>query len=101
MGHAISWDESKIEGDLAGREGLVRFVKGGRLLAVATGERDVAALEEALAPGRSSAIRATLTIIRGNERILSALRFRSMEQSPLDSCLYKQTSTIFALSVLF
>lgn len=31
-----------------------------------------------------------MTIIRGNERILRALRFWSMEQSALDSRLYKQ-----------
>ena len=46
VGHATSWDELKVEGDLPGRDGLVRFVKGRRLFAVATVERDVAALEE-------------------------------------------------------
>lgn len=46
VGHAASWDELKVAGDLAGRDGLVRFVKGGRLLAVATVERDMAALDE-------------------------------------------------------
>jgi apoptosis-inducing factor 3 len=46
VGHAASWDDLKIEGDLTSRDGLVRFIKGGRLLAVATVERDMAALEE-------------------------------------------------------
>ena len=46
VGHATSWDDLKIEGDLASRDGLVRFVKGERLLAVATVEQDMAALEE-------------------------------------------------------
>jgi hypothetical protein len=39
-------DDLKIEGDLTSRDGLVRFIKAGRLLAVATVERDIAALEE-------------------------------------------------------
>jgi apoptosis-inducing factor 3 len=39
VGHATSWDELKVEGDLSGRDGLVRFVKEGRLLAVATVQR--------------------------------------------------------------
>jgi hypothetical protein len=46
VGHAESWDELTVEGDLAGRDGLVRFVKEGRLLAVATVERDMTALQE-------------------------------------------------------
>jgi hypothetical protein len=46
VGHATSWDELKVAGDLASRDGLVRFVKGERLLAVATVERDMAALDE-------------------------------------------------------
>lgn len=46
VGHATSWDELKAEGDLPGRDGLVRFVKEGRLLAVATVERDMSALTE-------------------------------------------------------
>jgi NADPH-dependent 2,4-dienoyl-CoA reductase/sulfur reductase-like enzyme/nitrite reductase/ring-hydroxylating ferredoxin subunit len=46
VGHATNWDQLKVAGDLASRDGLVRFVKGKRLLAVATVERDMAALEE-------------------------------------------------------
>jgi apoptosis-inducing factor 3 len=46
VGHATSWDELKIEGDLGSRDALVRFVKEGRLLAVATVNRDIASLQE-------------------------------------------------------
>jgi NADPH-dependent 2,4-dienoyl-CoA reductase/sulfur reductase-like enzyme/nitrite reductase/ring-hydroxylating ferredoxin subunit len=40
VGHAEKWDETHIEGDLAHRDGLVRFRRDGRDLAVATVERD-------------------------------------------------------------
>ena len=40
VGHAAKWDEARVEGDLAHRDGLVRFRRAGRDLAVATGERD-------------------------------------------------------------
>jgi NADPH-dependent 2,4-dienoyl-CoA reductase/sulfur reductase-like enzyme/nitrite reductase/ring-hydroxylating ferredoxin subunit len=40
VGHAERWDETHIEGDLAHRDGLVRFRRDGRDLAVATVERD-------------------------------------------------------------
>ena len=46
VGHATNWDQLKVAGDLASRDGLVRFVKGKRLLAVATVERDMAAPDE-------------------------------------------------------
>jgi apoptosis-inducing factor 3 len=46
VGHATSWDELKVEGDLSGRDGLVRFIKRQRLLAVATVERDLSCLSE-------------------------------------------------------
>jgi hypothetical protein len=39
-------NDLKVEGDLSGRDGLVRFVKGQRLLAVATIERDLSSLNE-------------------------------------------------------
>jgi hypothetical protein len=40
VGHAAKWDEERVEGDLAHRNGLVRFRLAGRDLAVATVERD-------------------------------------------------------------
>jgi apoptosis-inducing factor 3 len=40
VGHAEKWDETIVEGDLPHRDGLVRFRRGGRDLAVATVERD-------------------------------------------------------------
>ena len=40
VGHAKKWDETRVEGDLAHRDGLVRFRRVGRDLAVATVERD-------------------------------------------------------------
>jgi NADPH-dependent 2,4-dienoyl-CoA reductase/sulfur reductase-like enzyme/nitrite reductase/ring-hydroxylating ferredoxin subunit len=54
VGHAESWDELAVEGDLAAKDGLVRFRKGGRTLAVASLFRDLeslkaeAALEQAV-----------------------------------------------------
>jgi hypothetical protein len=40
VGHAEEWDETRIEGDLAHRDCLVRFRRDGRDLAVETVERD-------------------------------------------------------------
>ena len=40
VGHAEKWDETLVEGNLAQRDGLVRFRRAGRDLAVATVERD-------------------------------------------------------------
>ena len=40
VGHAEKWDETRVEGDLAHRDGLVPFCRAGRDLAVATVERD-------------------------------------------------------------
>ncbi len=46
VGHAEAWDEAIVEGDLAKRDGLVRFRREGRDLAVATVERDQDSLRE-------------------------------------------------------
>ena len=40
VGHAESWDSTETVGDVAARDGLVRFRKDGRLLAVASISRD-------------------------------------------------------------
>ena len=49
VGHAEKWDEARVEGDLAQRDGLVRFRRDGRDLAVATVERDKELLRAELA----------------------------------------------------
>jgi len=45
VGHAEKWDDLVVEGDVAGKDGLVRMKRGGRTLAVASVFRDVASLE--------------------------------------------------------
>lgn len=55
VGHAESWDETVVEGDLAARDGLVRFRRGGRTLAVASLFRDRESLEAEIAMERETA----------------------------------------------
>ena len=45
IGHAEKWDETAIEGDVAGKDCVVRYKRGGRVLAAASIYRDVANLE--------------------------------------------------------
>ena len=45
VGHAESWDELAVEGDIAGKDGLVRMRRAGRTLAVASVFRDLENLE--------------------------------------------------------
>jgi apoptosis-inducing factor 3 len=52
VGHAETWDETLVEGDLAHRDGLVRFRRAGRDLAVVTVERDGDSLRAELAMER-------------------------------------------------
>ena len=52
VGHAEKWDADEIEGSLAARDCEVRFVRGGRTLAVATVGRDLASLRAELAMER-------------------------------------------------
>ena len=49
VGHAEKWDEIAIDGDIAGRDCLLRYKRKGRVLAVASIYRDVASLEAELA----------------------------------------------------
>ena len=49
VGHAEKWDEIAVDGDIAGRDCLLRYKSGGRVLAVASIYRDVASLEAELA----------------------------------------------------
>ena len=49
VGHAEKWDEIAVDGDIAGRDCLVRYKLGGRTLAVASIYRDVASLQAEVA----------------------------------------------------
>ena len=49
VGHAEKWDEITVDGDVAGRDCLLRYKREGRVLAVASIYRDVASLEAELA----------------------------------------------------
>jgi apoptosis-inducing factor 3 len=44
VGHAEAWDTLSIDGDIASRDCVVRYERGGRVLAVASIYRDVASL---------------------------------------------------------
>jgi NADPH-dependent 2,4-dienoyl-CoA reductase/sulfur reductase-like enzyme/nitrite reductase/ring-hydroxylating ferredoxin subunit len=54
VGHAERWDTIEVEGDVAARNCLLRFKRGGSLLAVATIFRDVESLEAELAMEQST-----------------------------------------------
>jgi NADPH-dependent 2,4-dienoyl-CoA reductase/sulfur reductase-like enzyme/nitrite reductase/ring-hydroxylating ferredoxin subunit len=56
VGHAEQWDEIAVEGDIAGKDCLLKYKTKGRVLAVASIYRDLASLQAELAmeetPGR-------------------------------------------------
>jgi NADPH-dependent 2,4-dienoyl-CoA reductase/sulfur reductase-like enzyme/nitrite reductase/ring-hydroxylating ferredoxin subunit len=54
VGHAEGWDDIAIEGDIAGRDCLLRYRRGGRVLAAASIYRDVASLEAEVAMERET-----------------------------------------------
>jgi hypothetical protein len=56
VGHAEKWDELAIEGDITGKDCLVRFRQNGRTLAVVTIFRDVESLEAEVAMEREEAV---------------------------------------------
>ena len=49
VGHAETWDELEVEGDIAGKDCLVRYKVKGRTLAAASIYRDVASLQAEVA----------------------------------------------------
>lgn len=49
VGHAASWDELDVDGDVAAKDCVVRYKRNGRVLAVASIYRDVESLEAELA----------------------------------------------------
>ena len=53
VGHAERWDEIAIDGDIGAKDCLLRYKRGGRVLAVASIYRDVASLEAELAMERA------------------------------------------------
>lgn len=48
VGHAETWDELAIDGDIAARDCMVRYKRGGRVLAVASIYRDLESLKAEL-----------------------------------------------------
>jgi len=57
VGHAEKWDELAVEGDIAGKDCLLRYKQRGRTLAVASIYRDVATLRAEVAMEREMAPR--------------------------------------------
>ena len=55
VGHAESWDELAIEGDITARDCLLRYRRNGRDLAVASIYRDIASLQAELEMERAAA----------------------------------------------
>jgi NADPH-dependent 2,4-dienoyl-CoA reductase/sulfur reductase-like enzyme len=54
VGHAEKWDEIAIDGDIAGRDCLLKYKSQGRVLAVASIYRDLASLQAELEMERAS-----------------------------------------------
>jgi NADPH-dependent 2,4-dienoyl-CoA reductase/sulfur reductase-like enzyme/nitrite reductase/ring-hydroxylating ferredoxin subunit len=52
VGHAEAWDEIAVDGDIAGKDCLLQYKRGGRVLAVVSIYRDLASLEAELAMER-------------------------------------------------
>jgi NADPH-dependent 2,4-dienoyl-CoA reductase/sulfur reductase-like enzyme/nitrite reductase/ring-hydroxylating ferredoxin subunit len=55
VGHAEQWDTIDIDGDIQGRDCVLRYKKDGRVLAVASIYRDVDSLKEEVAMERATA----------------------------------------------
>jgi NADPH-dependent 2,4-dienoyl-CoA reductase/sulfur reductase-like enzyme/nitrite reductase/ring-hydroxylating ferredoxin subunit len=54
VGHAEKWDEIAVDGDIAGRDCLLKYKSKGRVLAVASIYRDLASLQAELAMEQAS-----------------------------------------------
>jgi hypothetical protein len=54
VGHAEAWDEIAVDGDINGKDCLLRYKRGGRVLAIASIFRDVESLQAELALERGS-----------------------------------------------
>jgi apoptosis-inducing factor 3 len=55
VGHAEKWDDIAIEGDIAGKDCILRYRRGGKTLAVASIFRDKESLEAEIAMERAAA----------------------------------------------
>ena len=55
VGHAEAWDEIVIDGDIAAKDCLLSYKRAGRMLAIASINRDVANLKAALIMERDAA----------------------------------------------
>ena len=55
VGHAESWDDLAVEGDIAAKDCVLRFKRKGKTLAVASIYRDLESLEAEVAMGREAA----------------------------------------------
>ena len=62
VGHAETWDDLVVEGDIAGKDGLVRMRRAGRTLAVASVFRDLASLEAEVSLEREARARGVMEI---------------------------------------
>jgi apoptosis-inducing factor 3 len=56
VGHAEKWDELAIDGDITGKDCVLRFKRGGRVVAVASIFRDVESLQAELAMERDAVV---------------------------------------------
>jgi NADPH-dependent 2,4-dienoyl-CoA reductase/sulfur reductase-like enzyme len=56
VGHAEKWDEIAIDGDIAGRDCILRYRQNGRVLAVASIYRDLDSLKAELAMERNEKV---------------------------------------------
>jgi NADPH-dependent 2,4-dienoyl-CoA reductase/sulfur reductase-like enzyme/nitrite reductase/ring-hydroxylating ferredoxin subunit len=56
VGHAEKWDELVVDGDINGRDCLVRYKVGGKTVAAASIYRDVASLKEEVAMEHAAAV---------------------------------------------